>query len=177
MNSVLKIMLGAAFIGLAACGSSKTESMSDTDSIVVSSDTATVDDEAAIDDQNNSTFSQMELTARHVFALVLPVGLNSDDFEDIVIAECTPAFINALKQANDFDDGGIAWWALRTMEQEGPGETEIFSITPDGKDAVIVSYSDMGHKATTRLEFVKDGEKYKVNSAVVTFKGEKRTIK
>lgn len=56
------------------------------------------------------------------------------------------------------------------------GNSEILTITPDGDDAVIVSYSDMWHKASTRREFVKDGENYKVNSARVTYGAETRII-
>lgn len=130
------------------------------------------------DDETVFDSGQMEQAARLVFAMVLPQGVQSDDFEEIVVAKCTPSFIDALKSANDFEDGSIAWWALRTMEQEGPADSsEVISLTPDGDDAVIVNYSDMGHKASTRLEFIKVGDECKVNSATVTYNGKNRTIK
>ncbi|MBD5330983.1 MAG: hypothetical protein HDS00_03670 [Bacteroides sp.] len=176
MNTSFKIMLGASFLVLMSCSkSSQTETNPNTDSTVVTEETAiaTVAEETV-----NADFGQMESTARQVFALVFPPGEKADDFEGIVISKCTPSFVDALKRANDFDDGSLAWWALRTMEQEGPEEeSSVISITSDGDDAVLVEYSDMGHKATTRLEFVKDGDDCKVNAATISFNGERRTVK
>ena len=140
-----------------------------------------IDEELSTDELSDDTVfdnDQMEAAARLVFAMVLPQGVQSDDFEEIVSSKCTPSFIDALKRENDFEDGSIAWWALRTMEQEGPSDSsEVISITTDGNDAVIVNYSDMGHKASTRLEFIKVGDECKVNSATVTYNGKNRTIK
>ena len=174
-------MLGASLVGFTACGNSgQSESSAvNADTIAAVEETAVVTTtDASSEEDNNADFEQLEQAARLVFAMVLPQGVQADDFEEIVVAKCTPSFIDALKSANDFEDGSIAWWALRTMEQEGPESTsEVLAITPDGSDAVVVNYSDMGHKGSTRLVFVKSGDDYKVNSATVTYNGKNRTIK
>lgn len=176
MNTSFKIMLGASLLVLTSCGNnSRTASNANAESTVVKEDTVVA---GVMEKTTTADLDQMELIAKEVFSMVLPQGVSADDLESIVISKCTPRFIDALKRANDFDDGGIAWWALRTMEQEGPEpESYVLSITPGGDEAVLVTYSDMGHKATTRLEFIKEGDEYKVNSAIVTYNNEKRTIK
>lgn len=180
MSKISKITLGLSLVCLTACGNpGQSKTMTNVDSVAQVGETtvATETDPMSVED-NNADFKEMEQAARLVFAMVLPQGEHSDDFEDIVVANCTPSFIDALKRENDFDDGSVAWWALRTLEQEGPEDnSEIVSIMADGTDAVIVNYSDMGHKGSTRLAFIKDGDKYKINSATMTYKGESRTIK
>ena len=172
-------MLGVSFVGLAACGNTQSSvSTNDRDTDIIASDTAVVASETSVAEDSSTNFEELESTARRVFAMVFPVGEQSDEFEEIVVSKCTPSFIDALKRENDFEDGSIAWWALRTMEMEGPSDTsEILSITPEEDNTVVVHYSDMGHKASTRLDFVKEGESYKVNSATITFNGKNRTVK
>ena len=166
--------------GLTACGNSVqsgTETNTDSNAAVEGSVVDSTS-EISVEESNCVDFDQMEKTARMVFAMVMPQGVHADDFEGIVASKCTTSFIDALKAMDEFDEGNIAWYALRTMEQEGPSDiSEILDVKPDGNDAVIVNYSDMGHKASTRLVFVKNGDDYKVNSAVVTYKGQNREIK
>ena len=177
-KTMLKFMLGISCIGLSACGNgAKAESNTVKDSVPGTEQAVEIVESASVEEPQ-ANFEKMKVTAKMIFALVLPQGQSSDGFEDVVISECTPSFIEALKQMNDFDDGGIAWWALRTMEQEGPEtESSVISISPDGENAVVVEYSDMGYKANTRLEFIKVDDCYKVNSASVTYNNETRTIK
>ncbi len=174
MTRFYQILIGVSFTGLVACGNSQQANASDANQ----NDSVAATETVEVTTENDDNFGQFEHTARMVFAMAMPQGEQSDDFEGIVVAECTPSFIEALKKENDFEDGSIAWWALRTMEQDGPEDSSsIISITPDGNNAVVVNYSDMGHKASTRLEFVKEGDSYKVNSATVTYNGKERTIK
>ena len=180
MRKIYQIVFESAFIGLVACGNGQqTSGVNEPagDSISVTVDSLVTAGEAQpMTEVANS--EECELIARKIFALVLPQGENADGFEEQVIANCTPSFIEALQRENDFEDGSIAWWALRTMEQEGPSETsEILSITPEGNDVVVVSYLDMGHHASTRLRFVKTADGYKANSATVIYNGKERTVK
>lgn len=179
MIKIYQLLLCVSFVGFAACGNTQSSvNSSDTTDSIVPDIVAVVPETPAVAEDNSANFDELQGVARRVFAMVFPVGEQSDDFEELVVSQCTPSFIDALKSQNDFEDGSIAWWALRTMEQEGPSDTsEILSITPEGKDAVVVNYLDMGHKASTRLDFVKDGDTYKINSATVTFNGKERTVK
>ena len=172
MKQISMSLLILTCLGFMACGNSRQTSTTGGDDSS-SASTEIVDEPV----EKVADFDQMENTSRMLFAMVLPQGIQADDFEQLVISKCTPSFIEALKSWDEFEDGNIAWYALRTMEQDGSGENEIIAVTPDGNDAMVVEYLDMGHKGTTRLQFVKDGEDYKVNSAIVTYNGENRTIK
>lgn len=169
-------MLVISMAGLAACGISSS-SANDSGERSTDSSIEGTSDVTIVSEEDNVDFEQMEEDASIVFALVLTPEKQSDEIAGIALSKCTPSFINALKRENEYDDGGVAWWALRTMEQDGPeDDSEVISIIPDGTNAVIVNYSDMGYRAFTRLEFVKDNGEYKINSATVSYNGEERTI-
>ncbi|MDE6416582.1 MAG: hypothetical protein K2K68_06115 [Duncaniella sp.] len=174
MNYLFKIAFGIFLTGFTSCSNSSQQSKENVETDSVSATETYVEIEEAPD--NN--FEQLQAAARKIMSLALNIGQNSDDFEKSVIAECTSSFIKALENENEFDDGGLPWYVLRTMEQEGPEfQSSIVSITAEGDNAVVVEYLDMGLKGKTKLEFVKDGDTYKVNSASVTYKEEIRTIK
>ena len=185
MNKVFITMLGISCMGITACANNSqatkaTDSNADTVAIVESvTEDAKAEKAEVKAEETPADFDQLSTVAKMIFAEVLPGTVNSDGFEEMVIAECTPSFIQALKDANDFDDGGLAWWMLRTMEQEGPDfdNNKVISVEPAGDNSVIVNYYDMGLKASTRLDFVKVGDQYKVNSATVNYNGNSWTVK
>lgn len=181
MRTIIKIIAGVTLVGLTACGNSS-QTGSDT-----SADTTDVTSQAAADaveeTASQANFARQEETARMIFTLVLLPPNDDSEYEaleETVISRCTPSFIGTLKQRyeDEYDMDGLATWLLRTGEQDGPEDTSsIISVTPAGDDAVIVEYSDHGYKASTRLNFIKDGNEYKVNSADVTYNKETRTVK
>lgn len=179
MKRVYTPVFGLLLAGLVSCGNAgQSGTPGDTDTAAVSApDAVAMTDTSAAPEDSEAGFNVQADAARIVFGMVLSPEKQSGDAEQLAVSKCTPALIAALREMNDYDDGGIAWWGLRTMAQDGPEDSsEIISVTPDGHDAVILEYSDMGLKASTRLIFVRQDDGWKINSAVVTYAGESRTV-
>lgn len=69
----------------------------------------------------------------------------------------TPRLTAKLKAANEYDDGGLALWELRTGAQDGDGPSKVLSIAPAGDDWYVVKYLDMGLAGETKLKAVFHG--------------------
>ena len=57
-----------------------------------------------------------------------------------------------LVAANDYDDGSMALWELRTGAQDGPSDVSKVKSITKYKDWYVVKYYDMGWKGTTKLK-------------------------
>lgn len=116
--------------------------------------------EPAPEEVKEDNFPAQEKVARELYKACV-FGGNTGKLKKL----CTPAMLKRLRNANEYDDGGYAVWCLRTEAQDGDGPSKVVSVTPDGDDAVIVKYKDMGHSGSTRLVFVLDGDTWKVDNA------------
>ena len=67
--------------------------------------------------------------------------------------------LKKMRKEYDYDDGGYASWIFRTGAQDGPGESQLRSITPEGDGWYKVSFSDMGYKSSCRFKAeIRDGK-------------------
>ena len=110
-------------------------------------------------------FAEQEKLAHELFKYVLGLSNNTSKCEAFLKANSTAEFQKALKNANEYDDGGYAVWALRTGAQDGDGASTILGVEPDGPDCVTVKYKDMGQSGSTKLKFVKEGDAWKISGA------------
>lgn len=163
-------LLAISMCVLGAC-SSKASTESDTTAIDSVADTTVVAEEAPAE-EDNSVFEAQKGVAE----AVMNVALNISSDEKVAKSNCTKSFIKALQNENEFDDGGIPWYCLRTMEQDGDGSSKIVSVEPSGENAVEVKYLDMGNEGKTVLHLVESDGAWKVNSAEITYKGSTRKI-
>lgn len=165
-----KLIYLAAILAVTACGQSKTET-ADTDTQKITVDTAldvvnpidTPVQESAVAEEApaaEDNFAAQEKVARELYTKCV-FGSSTSTLKKL----CTQSMLSKLKAANEYDDGGYAVWTLRTGVQDGDGPSKVTSITPDGEDAVIVKYKDMGTPGSTRLLFVREGDTWKVNGA------------
>lgn len=99
-----------------------------------------------------------EVAAKNYLTRLYNVVLNNGGNQREVTSHFSPSVKRRLIAANDYDDGGMALWELRTMAQDGPSSvSKVKSITRQG-DWYVVSYSDMGNPGATKLKLVvKDG--------------------
>lgn len=126
---------------------------------------AKADSIAAAENEGKAAFAEQEKLARELFKYVLGLSNNTSKCEAFLKANSTPEFQRALKNANEYDDGGYAIWALRTGNQDGDGASTVSGIEPDGIDCVIVKYKDMGQSGSTSLKFVKENDAWKISGA------------
>lgn len=126
---------------------------------------ARADSIAAAEEEAKAAFAEQEKLARELFKYVLGLSNNTSKCEAFLKANTTPEFQKALKNANEYDDGGYAIWALRTAAQDGNGASTILSIEPSGIDCITVNYKDMGTKSNTKLKFIKDGDAWKISGS------------
>ncbi|MCM1377676.1 MAG: hypothetical protein NC097_00170 [Clostridium sp.] len=110
-------------------------------------------------------FKVQEPIVRDLYKYVLGLNDNTASFNTLLQEKATSGFRNALKAANEYDDGGYAIWELRTGAQDGDGVSKIVSVTPEGADIVVVKYKDMGLSGTTRIHFVKEEGEWKISGA------------
>lgn len=77
---------------------------------------------------------------------------------DYIIAHATPELIDKLRAANDYDDGGIAFWVLRSEAQDGDTDVqEVTGISLHGEDWYQVDINDMGNRVSVWVK-VYDGK-------------------
>ncbi|MCM1290564.1 MAG: hypothetical protein NC201_06860 [Prevotella sp.] len=173
---LLSLSIATAVSVFTACGP-KTVTETEKDTARVEKEAAPVVQEkvdsaaikAAQEEEAKAVFAEQEKVARDLYGNVVLGGSNS---KSVISRYCTSKCMKAMQAANEYDDGGYAVWVLRTEHQDGSGPSVVTSITPDGENAVLVKYKDMGYNGSTRLLFVKEGDKWKVNGAT-TAKGRK----
>ena len=71
----------------------------------------------------------------------------------------SPKILKKMRKEFEYDGGGYAVWIFRTGVQDGPSESQLRSITPEGDGWYKVSFSDMGYKGSCRFKAeIRDGE-------------------
>ena len=93
-------------------------------------------------------------------------GNQFDQFELVVNDLFTMKGKQKLLDAYDYEcETGDCYgiWALRTMAQDGEGESKIIDITPLGNNKYTVKYLDMGSMGETMLVFAEEGGKMKID--------------
>lgn len=105
---------------------------------------------------------EMEAVARCLYEKVVLKGFDMS----LLSRLCTPGFVERLRKANTIYESGYAVWLLRTGVQDGPEESAVLSVKSEGPCSVLVTYSDLGYKGSTRLIMVRDREGWKVDNAV-----------
>ena len=80
------------------------------------------------------------------------------DFSNIK-SHFSPKILNKMRKEFEYEGGGYAVWIFRTGVQDGPTESQLRSITPEGDGWYQVSFSDMGYKSSCRFKAeIRDGE-------------------
>ncbi|MCM1036130.1 MAG: hypothetical protein NC406_02225 [Bacteroides sp.] len=74
--------------------------------------------------------------------------------QEFAVANATPKLIDELRSANDFDDGGLALWLMRSEAQDGDDIQIVKSVTPDGDGWYTVEINDMGNELTVHVFMV-----------------------
>ncbi len=74
--------------------------------------------------------------------------------QEFAVANATPKFIDELRDANDFDDGGLALWLMRSEAQDGDDIQVVKSVAPDGDGWYTVDINDMGNELTVHVFMV-----------------------
>lgn len=89
---------------------------------------------------------------------VLDIIPGSHDFMKIE-SHFSPKILKKMSEECPYEGGGYALWIFRTGMQDGPSESKIESITPEGDGWYKVSFSDMGFKSSCRFKAeIRDGE-------------------
>ena len=89
---------------------------------------------------------------------VLDIIPGSHDFIKIE-SHFSPKILKKMRKEFEYDGGGYAVWIFRTGVQDGPSESQLRSITPEGDGWYKVSFSDMGYKGSCRFKAeIRDGE-------------------
>ena len=89
---------------------------------------------------------------------VLDIIPGSHDFMKIE-SHFSPKILKKMREECDYEGGGYALWIFRTGVQDGPSESQLRSITPEGDGWYKVSFSDMGYKGSCRFKAeIRDGE-------------------
>ena len=78
---------------------------------------------------------------------------------------CTSSFLNKMLRENEYDDGGYAVWILRNpdMTDSDPND-RVLSVEASSGNSVIVTYTDCGQVAKTRVDLKKVGGTWKINN-------------
>lgn len=77
---------------------------------------------------------------------------------------CTKNILNKLASDYDYDDGGLATWDFRSINQDGPNNRhEIISVEPQGDNWYLYRFYDMGTKGSHKIRVVQKGEDYVID--------------
>lgn len=161
MKKLLFFPLAVAMLAVCACGNKTEAPAQNADSAaVVDSDSTAAGDSlqaepaAAAEDNLKAEEEAVTVYLHSLYNYVLKDKGDADD----LAAHFSPAVKKRLKDANEYDDGGLAFWELRTGNQDGPSDvSRVNDITHEG-DWYVVKYTDMGTPGSTKFKVeVKDG--------------------
>lgn len=149
MKKLLSFSIALALIALYACGNKTNGTADGVDS------TAILDSVAQADSVQKADSAAVALYLTNLYDLVLN---NKGNYEDLT-SHFSADVKKRLVAANEFDDGSMNLAALRTGNQDGPeDDSKLLDISKDG-EWWVVSYSDMGTQASTKLKAeVQDGK-------------------
>ncbi|MDE5969147.1 MAG: hypothetical protein K2G64_08600 [Muribaculaceae bacterium] len=82
--------------------------------------------------------------------------LSEKEADDFINAHISKEMQQQLRDLNDFDDDGLAFWELRTGVQDGDGETKLIAVTSLDDGWYRAEFVDMGTKGQKEFQ-VKDG--------------------
>ena len=99
-------------------------------------------------------------------------GKRTDQFGQVVDDLFTMKGKQKLLDAYDYDcETGDCYgiWALRTMAQDGDGESKIIDIIPIGNSKYTIKYLDMGTVGETMVTFAEENGKMKIDDFQTVF--------
>lgn len=117
---------------------------------------------AAVNKEAVSNAAQQRVVARELYEKVVLGGFDMSLLKQL----CTDSFVDRLRKANTIYESGYAVWLLRTGVQDGPGSSEVLDVKNEGPYTVLVTYSDMGYRGSTRLIMVRENGVWKVDNAL-----------
>lgn len=165
MKKILFLPLAVALLAVCACGSKTNGTADAVDSSAILDSIAQADSLQRADSIQKADSTQKADSQKADDAAVMAylrqlydLVLNQKGNEAKITSHFSASVKKRLVAANEYEDGGMALWELRTEYQDGPLDTsKLTGITRDG-DWYVVSYSDMGNPGTTRLKVeVADG--------------------
>ena len=150
----MKKLLAVLVIFLFICACSNNKNSSEGKQVDTTVASAPVDSTAIKDSVEKADSAAVVAYLEKLYNLVL----NQKGSEKELTSHFSPEMKKRLIAANDYDDGSMALWELRTGVQDGPSDvSKVKSITKD-KDGYVVRYLDMGWKGATKLKVtVKNG--------------------
>lgn len=149
MKKLLIVMVVA--LSICACGHKNSSNSKQVDSAA----TVPVDSAAIKDSIEKADSAAVVAYLEKLYNLVL----NQKGDEKELTSNFSSEMKKRLIAANDYDDGSMALWELRTGAQDGPSDvSKVKSITKD-KDWYVVKYTDMGWKGSTKLKVTVDNGK------------------
>lgn len=174
MRKISKLMLCMSAFAVVACGKSEKSVDSEENTANVETTDSTSNAAATAENTEQDLAAQKE-AAKTIMTVALNLE-NASALEKKAEELCTPVLLRALREANEYEDGSVAWFALRTGYQDGPeDDSSILSVDKNGENEICVGYSDMGHHGQTILYFVKDEGVWKAHKAEQIIGSDKRT--
>ena len=169
MKKILfSLIVPSVFLFLASCSNSP-EKASPAETGVDSTSTK-VDSAATKVDSFASTVETPQITKAEEEKLVtvflkdlyekyvLDIIRTSHDFSEIK-SHFSPKILKKMRKEFEYEGGGYALWIFRTGVQDGPSESKLGSIKPEGDGWYKVSFSDMGFKSSCRFKAeIRDGK-------------------
>ncbi len=156
MNMELKKRIGLTIailplLASVSCSQGKDAKAAESEITVTETVEATTEEAPAVDVEADKAL----VSSLYEKCVLLPFGKRADEAyaKDVCSDEC----VKKLVAANEFEDGSLAFWALRTDAQDGDGDSKVTAIEPMGDGWYKVSYLDQGFKGETRV-LVKDGK-------------------
>lgn len=164
MKRQLFLPIAVAMLTVCACGNKTTAPAQDADTAAVevdsssnTTDTLQAQTEPAAETAEDAKKAEEEAVTVYLHSLYNYVLKDKGDADDLA-AHFSPAVKKRLKDANEYEDGSLAFWELRTGNQDGPSNvSRVNDITHEG-DWYVVKYTDMGTPGSTKFKVeVKDG--------------------
>lgn len=124
--------------------------------------------EGIANENNNSDPIAMLNQLYNDYVLLVTPNPRTPDFSRVVDDFFTKKGKQKLLDAYDYDmecEFGDCYgiWTLRTMAQDGDGESKIIEILPVGNGKYTVKYLDMGFLGETMVTFVSENGKMKID--------------
>ena len=153
------LIVPSVFLFLASCSNSPekaspAETGVDSTSTRVDSAATKVDSLAStVESPQTTTAEEEKLVTVFLKDLYEKYVLEIRGYHDFskIKSHFSPKILKKMRKEFEYDGGGYAVWIFRTGVQDGPSESQLRSITPEGDGWYKVSFSDMGYKGSCRI--------------------------
>lgn len=149
-----------------SCGPSKAElaEQARQDSIRVADSIRQAEEKAAAEAQAQAEADSLAREQKVIDFITDMYNLKQFESEKWLRSHCTDKVMRKLRADYDYDDGGLATWDFRSMNQDGPSNVhKIVEVKPIGDGWYQYDFIDMGTKGSHKVLIIEDGDGFKID--------------